>query len=84
MNYKKIKVYKMNRFFGCLMMAATALTVQAQGGTNSPYSQFGLGELSYEGASQNRGMNGLGIALHSGNQVNMANPASIVTFKSRQ
>ena len=82
MNYKKIKVYKMNRFFGCLMMAATALTVQAQGGTNSPYSQFGLGELSYEGASQNRGMNGLGIALHSGNQVNMANPASYAHIDS--
>ena len=66
----------MNRFLGCLLMAAVVSSASAQGGTNSPYSQFGLGELSPQGVSMNRGMNGVGIAMHSGNQVNMLNPAS--------
>ena len=66
----------MNRFLGCLLMAAVVSSASAQGGTNSPYSQFGLGELSPQGVSMNRGMNGVGIAMHNGNQVNMLNPAS--------
>ena len=76
------KVHDMNRFLGCLMLTAVSTVALAQGGTNSPYSQFGLGELSYQGVSQNRGMNGLGIALHSGNQVNTANPASYAYIDS--
>ena len=57
-------------------MAAVNTIAFAQGGTNSPYSQFGLGELSTWGVGQNRGMNGVGIALHHSSQVNTANPAS--------
>ena len=82
MIFMKIKMHNMNRFLGCLLMAAASATAIAQGGTNSPYSQFGLGELSYAGASQNRGMNGLGIALHHGNQVNTANPAAYAYIDS--
>lgn len=66
----------MNRILVSLLFASSAMTAFAQGGTNSPYSQFGLGEIAQQGGSQNRGMDGLGIALHSGNQVNTANPAS--------
>lgn len=66
----------MNRFLGCLLMSAVATTVFAQGGTNSPFSQFGLGEISQQGASMNKGMNGVGYALHEGNMVNTLNPAS--------
>ena len=66
----------MNRFLVSLLIASSAMTAFAQGATNSPYSQFGLGEIAQQGGSQNRGMDGLGIALHSGNQVNTANPAS--------
>ncbi len=66
----------MNRFLGCLLMSAVATTVFAQGGTNSPFSQFGLGEISQQGASLNKGMNGVGYALHEGNMVNTLNPAS--------
>lgn len=66
----------MNRILGCLLMAAVTTIAFAQGGTNSPYSQFGLGELSTWGVGQNRGMNGVGIALHHSSQVNTANPAS--------
>ena len=66
----------MNRILVSFLIASSAMTAFAQGGTNSPYSQFGLGEIAQQGVSQNRGMDGLGIALHSGNQVNTANPAS--------
>ncbi|MBR5749811.1 MAG: hypothetical protein IKY01_13695 [Prevotella sp.] len=66
----------MKRILVSFLIASSAMTVFAQGATNSPYSQFGLGEIAQQGSSQNRGMDGLGIALHSGNQVNTANPAS--------
>ena len=66
----------MNRILVSFLIASSAMTAFAQGATNSPYSQFGLGEIAQQGSSQNRGMDGLGIALHQGNQVNAANPAS--------
>lgn len=58
------------------MLAAITTTAAAQGGTNSPYSQFGLGVLSDQSQSASRGMNGTGIALRVGNQANTLNPAS--------
>ena len=66
----------MNRILVSFLIASSAMTAFAQGATNSPYSQFGLGEIAQQGASQNRGMDGLGIALQSGNHVNTSNPAS--------
>ena len=62
-------------FFAIVMMAF-ALVANAQSGTNSPYSQFGLGILSDQTSGFNRGMNGLGIGYRQGNQVNFINPAS--------
>lgn len=59
-----------------LAMALASLNVSAQSGTNSPYSQYGLGILSDQGNGFNRGMNGVGIALTRHNQVNYLNPAS--------
>ena len=44
--------------------------------TLSPYSQFGLGVMSDQSQSFNRGMGGLGIGLRNGKQVNTLNPAS--------
>ena len=34
------------KIVGCLLMAATATGAWAQGGTKSPYSQFGVGVLA--------------------------------------
>ena len=76
MIFNRIVSYNMNRILVSLLIASSAMTAFAQGATNSPYSQFGLGEIAQQGGSQNRGMDGLGIALHSGNLVNTANPAS--------
>lgn len=54
----------------------------AQSGTNSPYSQYGLGVLSDQATGFNRGMNGVGIAMHESNQVNTLNPASYALVDS--
>jgi hypothetical protein len=62
--------------FTAVLMAFAVLSAQAQSGTNSPYSQFGLGELSDQTSGFNRGMNGLGLGFHEHNQVNFKNPAS--------
>ena len=64
------------RIVGCLMMAATVTGVWAQGGTKSPYSQFGVGVLGDASQSMSRGMNGVGYALHQGDMINTLNPAS--------
>lgn len=57
-------------------MMLIPFVAMAQSGTNSPYSQYGLGTLSDQSTGFNRGMNGVGIAMHDGNQVNYLNPAS--------
>lgn len=57
-------------------MAAFANSLWAQGGTKSPYSQFGIGMLDNLSQGMSRGMNGVGYGLRNGNQVNSLNPAS--------
>lgn len=54
----------------------------AQSGTNSPYSQYGLGQLSEQTSGFNRGMNGLGLGFREHNQVNYVNPASYSSIDS--
>lgn len=61
-------------------MAVTDLA--AQSGTNSPYSQFGLGVLADQTSGFNRGMNGLGLGFREHNQVNYLNPASYSSLDS--
>ena len=63
-------------------MATVSLMAIAQGGTLSPYSQYGLGEMAPQGGSVNRAMNGLGIALHGGTLINPVNPASFASVDS--
>ena len=65
-----------------LIAIATAQGAYAQGGTNSPYSQYGLGALHDGATSFNRGMNGLGIAFRGGPIVNPLNPASYSAIDS--
>ncbi len=63
-------------------ICAASLTAVAQSGTNSPYSQFGLGKLSEQTQGFNRGMNGVGLAFRESNQVNYINPASYSAIDS--
>ena len=46
MNFYRNKAQNMNKSLCCLaLMALTTFGASAQSGTNSPYSQFGLGDL---------------------------------------
>ncbi|MGI6242601.1 MAG: hypothetical protein ACOYJK_03560 [Prevotella sp.] len=73
----------MNRYIaGAFLMALATQGAVAQSSTNSPYSQFGLGVLSEQSSGFNRGMNGLGLGFHEGNQVNYLNPASYSNIDS--
>lgn len=66
----------MKKYIFTLSLFITSIGIFAQSGTNSPYSQYGLGVLSEQGNGFNRGMNGVGLALTRHNQVNYLNPAS--------
>ena len=65
-----------------VLTAAFTLPAGAQSGTNSPYSQYGLGLLSEQSSGFNRGMNGLGLAFRERGQVNYINPASYSALDS--
>lgn len=65
-----------------ILLIASAQSVMAQSGTNSPYSQFGLGMLSDQASGFNRGTDGLALGFHDHNQVNYLNPASYASLDS--
>lgn len=54
----------------------------AQGGTQSPYSQYGLGRISDRSVGASRAMNGVGVAMREHNEVNTLNPASYSAIDS--
>ena len=72
----------MRKIFAAALFAAFTLVAAAQSGTNSPYSQYGLGILSDRSSGFNRGMNGLGIASREHSQINYLNPASYSSMDS--
>ena len=50
--------------------------IYADNGINSPYSRYGIGQLSNQGLGINRQMGGLGYALNSDGYINVLNPAT--------
>ncbi len=72
----------MKKLFLATLLLGSALLANAQSGTNSPYSQYGLGVLSDQTSGFNRGMNGVGLGFHEHNQVNYLNPASYSSLDS--
>lgn len=72
----------MRKFILAALLLGSTLLVNAQSGTNSPYSQYGLGVLSDQTSGFNRGMNGVGLGFHEHNQVNYLNPASYASLDS--
>ena len=71
------------RLFGSFLMSLVTLSVIAQiSSTLSPYSQFGLGVLSDQSQSSNRGMGGLSVGWRDGRNVNVLNPASYSAIDS--
>ncbi len=77
------RIINMNKIISCLaVFSMMTLTVFAQSGTNSPYSQYGFGDLSEQGVGFNKGMGGVGLAFRKGNEVNPLNPASYSSIDS--
>ncbi len=58
------------------LFAILAIPAISQINTYSPYTRFGLGDLSHDGFGQNMAMGGTGIAIRDGNKLNFINPAA--------
>jgi hypothetical protein len=72
----------MNKILASFVLATLTTSAFAQSTTNSPYSQYGLGDLTDQSVSFNKGMNGVGLGMHRGNEVNPMNPASYSSVDS--
>ncbi len=51
-------------------------------GDYSPYSVFGIGDLSKEGTAYNKSMGGVGVAARNRRFINVMNPASLTSIDS--
>ena len=76
MIFYRNKAQNMNKFLCCLALSAMAATGVYAQGTNSPYSQYGYGDLTDQSVGFNKGMSGVAQGFRKGNEVNPANPAS--------
>ena len=58
------------------LLVLLAIPSLSQVNTYSPYTRFGLGDLSRGGFGQNQAMGGTGIAIRDDNKLNYLNPAA--------
>ena len=72
----------MKKSLTTVVLLAISLAVAAQGGTNSPYSQYGFGSLADQSTGYSRGMNGLALGSRDSKQINFLNPASYSSIDS--
>ncbi|MDD5149847.1 MAG: hypothetical protein PHC28_05115 [Flavobacterium sp.] len=61
----------------CLLLSLMSF---AQGGSSSPYSFYGIGEVRFKGSLENRSMGGLSVAPDS-IHINLENPAGYANLK---
>lgn len=64
------------------MIFSCAYSHSQNGGGKSSYSRFGLGLLNDQAQTWNKSMGGVGVALPSGNKLNIMNPASYAYLDS--
>lgn len=55
--------------------------IKAQTSTTSPYSRYGIGDLSYKGLGRTMSMGKTAVAIQSSYNINPINPASYSAFK---
>ena len=69
----------LNRWFLTALLAACAtLTAHGQAaGTYTPYSIYGVGDLSQPGSAYSKTMGGAGVALRNNRYLNLTNPAAV-------
>ena len=73
-------IRKIERIFLLTVFLVISVFVHAQNGTYgaySPYSIYGIGDLSKEGTAYNKSMGGVGIANRNNRFINIQNPAAV-------
>ena len=61
-----------------ILAVCAALSASGQAtGTYTPYSIFGVGDLSQPGSAYNKTMGGVGIASRNNLYINLLNPAAV-------
>lgn len=71
-----------NIFILAIVIALLPNTLFSQNNTTSPYSYYGIGDLSNVGYGRNLAMGGTGYALRDGLSLNLKNPASLTAIDS--
>lgn len=73
------------KFFVVVLFTAFCIGAKGQAGSQSPYSRYGLGDISAKGLAQNFAMGGTSIAMQNDSApilfINPANPASYSNMK---
>ncbi len=64
------------------VVALMSISWVAKADVNTPYSMYGYGVLGDRATSMQRQMGGVGIAMQSGRQINVINPASYASIDS--
>ena len=73
-------IRKIQNIFLLCVFALISLSAFAQDGaygSYSPYTIFGLGDISKQGTAFNKGMGGVGIATRNNRYINYLNPAAL-------
>ena len=74
----------LNKVVGTLVLAV-CVSFSAHGqaaGTYTPYSIYGVGDLSQPGTAYNTSMGGVGVAMRNNGFINVMNPASVTARDS--
>ncbi len=65
-----------------LIMCSTVFAQDGTYGAYSPYSIYGIGDISKEGTAYNKSMGGVGIATRNNRYINYLNPAAVTARDS--
>ncbi len=67
---------KRTEVFTGILLLLLASYANGQYSSHSPYSKYGIGDVSQRGFAQNRALGGIGVSTRNKNQINCLNPAS--------
>lgn len=70
-----------NSFLLLLLFITASSTSFSQGGTESPYSRYGIGDLQNNGFINQIGMGGISAGFNNPSAINFGNPASYSSIK---
>ena len=78
----KIDKFLLRKLLFCMAFAAMPFGIFAQSSITSPYSRFGIGELSPQYNMRSSAMGGISQGMTGVTGINFANPASYAAFDS--